>query len=105
MIDSGLGIALATDYNPGSSPSGNMKLVLSIACVKMGLTPNEAVNAASLNGAYAMGLSDTHGSVTKGKTANLFVSKPVPSLEFLPYAYGSALTARMIINGKTAWTE
>lgn len=100
MIDAGLGIALASDFNPGSSPSGNMKLVLSIACVKMKLNPQEAINAATLNGAYAMGLSKTHGSITIGKRADLFVSKPVSSLEFLPYAYGSQLTANMVIGGK-----
>lgn len=100
MIDSGLGVALATDFNPGSSPSGNMKLVLSIACVKMKMNPQEAINAATLNGAYAMGLHETHGSVTVGKRADLFISKPVSSLEFLPYAYGSNLTAGMVLAGK-----
>lgn len=102
MIDAGLGVALATDYNPGSSPSGNMKLVLSIACIKMKMTPQEAVNAATLNGAYAMGIHATHGSVTVGKRADLLISKPVPSLAFLPYAYGSNLTAGMILGGRKA---
>lgn len=100
MIDSGLGVALATDYNPGSSPSGNMKLALSIACIKMKMNPQEAINAATLNGAYAMGLHETHGSITAGKRADLFISKPVSSLEFLPYAYGTNLTAKMIIGGR-----
>ena len=100
MIDAGLGVALATDYNPGSSPSGNMKLVLSIACIKMKMNPREAINAATLNGAYAMGLHETHGSIAKGKRADLFISKPVPSLEFLPYAYGVSLTEKMILGGK-----
>ena len=100
MIDAGLGVALATDYNPGSSPSGNMKLVLSIACIKMKMNPQEAINAATLNGAYAMGLQETHGSIAKGKRADLFISKPVPSLEFLPYAYGVSLTEKMILGGK-----
>ncbi len=100
MIDAGLGVALASDFNPGSSPSGNMKLMLSFACVKMKMNPQEAINAATQNGAYAMGLDRTHGSITVGKRADLIVTKPVPSLEFIPYAYGSSLTAGMILNGK-----
>jgi imidazolonepropionase len=100
MIDAGLGVALASDYNPGSSPSGNMKFILSLACIKMKMTPNEAVNAATLNGAYAMGIQAAHASITKGKRADLFISKPVPSLDFLPYAYGAPLTARMVLGGK-----
>ncbi|MDR0953516.1 MAG: imidazolonepropionase [Elusimicrobiota bacterium] len=103
MIDSGLGVALATDYNPGSSPSGNMKFVLSLACIKMKMSPQEAINAATLNGAYAMGLEKTQGSITVGKRADLFVSKPVPSLEFLPYAYGSDLTAKTILGGEVVF--
>ncbi len=100
MIDAGLGVALASDFNPGSSPSGNMKLVLSFACVKMKMNPQEAINAATQNGAYAMGLDRTHGSITVGKRADLLVTKPVSSLEFIPYAYGTSLTAKMILNGK-----
>ncbi len=100
MIDSGLGVALASDYNPGSSPSGNMKFILSLACVKMKLSPQEAVNAATLNGAYAMGVEATQGSIAAGKRADLFISKPVSSLEFLPYAYGTALTAAMVLGGR-----
>jgi imidazolonepropionase len=99
MIDAGLGVALASDFNPGSSPSGNMKLILSFACVKMKMNPMEAINAATQNGAYAMGLAATHGSITVGKRADLLITKPVSSLEFLPYAYGSSLTARMILGG------
>lgn len=100
MIDAGLGVALASDFNPGSSPSGNMKLVLSFACVKMKMTPQEAINAATQNGAYAMGLDQTHGSITVGKRADLLITKPISSLEFIPYAYGSSLTAKMILNGE-----
>lgn len=100
MIDSGLGLALASDFNPGSSPSGNMKFILSLACIKLRMNPQEAINAATLNGAYAMGLQKTHGSITKGKTANLWITEPVSSLEFLPYAYGTSLTAGVILNGK-----
>jgi len=105
MIDAGLGVALATDYNPGSSPSGNMKFILSLACIKMKMTPAEAINAATLNGAYAMGVQKTQGSITVGKRADLFISKPAPSLEFLPYAYGSMLTAKVFINGKERFSE
>lgn len=100
MIDSGLGVALASDFNPGSSPSGNMKFILSLACVKLRMNPQEAINAATLNGAYAMGLQKTHGSITKGKTANLWITEQVSSLEFLPYAYGTSLTAGLVLNGK-----
>jgi imidazolonepropionase len=100
MIDAGLGVALASDYNPGSSPSGNMKFILSLSCIKMKMNPNEAVNAATLNGAYAMGTQDTQGSITVGKRADLFISKPVPSPEFLPYAYGAPLTGKMVLGGK-----
>ncbi|MCG2420309.1 imidazolonepropionase [Aequorivita sp. F47161] len=100
MIDAGLPLALATDYNPGSTPSGNMNFVVATACIKMRLTPEEAINAATLNGAYAMGLSKTHGSITKGKAANLIITKPVPSYGYLPYAFGSNLIDSVIINGK-----
>jgi imidazolonepropionase len=100
MIDAGLGVALASDYNPGSSPSGNMKFILSLACIKMKMNPNEAVNAATLNGAYAMGVQNTQGSITTGKKADLLITKPVPSLEFLPYAYGAPLTGKMVLGGK-----
>ena len=82
MIDAGLGVALASDYNPGSSPSGNMRMVCSLASIRMKMTPAEAVNAATLNGAYAMGLSRDYGSVTLGKVANFFITKPMPSVEF-----------------------
>ena len=100
IIDSGLPLALATDYNPGSSPSGNMNFVVSTACIKMRLTPEEAINAATINGAYAMGLSETHGSITKGKIANLIITKPIPSYSYLPYSFGSNLIDMVIIKGK-----
>ena len=100
IIDAGLPLAIATDYNPGSTPSGNMNFVVATACIKMRLTPEEAINAATVNGAYAMGLSSTHGSITKGKTANLIITKPIPSYGYLPYAFGSNLIDSVIINGK-----
>ncbi|MDR2449904.1 MAG: imidazolonepropionase [Prevotellaceae bacterium] len=99
MIDAGLPIALASDYNPGSSPSGDMKFVLSLACIKMKMLPEEAIQAATLNGAYAMGISDTHGSIARGKTANVFLTKPIPSYEFMPYAYATKLVDKVILNG------
>ena len=100
MIDAGLPIALATDYNPGSTPSGRMSFVLSLACLKMKMTPEEAINAATLNSAYAMELSDEVGSITKGKLANIFISKPIPSIAFLPYAFGSDLVETVILRGE-----
>lgn len=100
MIDAGLPVALATDYNPGSTPSGNMNLVISLACIKMNMTPEEAINAATINAAYAMDLSKTHGSITEGKVANLLMTKPIPSYGFLPYAFGSNNIDTVFINGK-----
>ena len=99
IIDASLPLALATDYNPGSAPSGNMNLVVSLACIKMNMTPEEAINAATINGAYAMGLSKTHGSITKGKSANLIVTKQIPSYTFLPYSFGSNKIESVYING------
>jgi imidazolonepropionase len=100
IIDAGLPLALATDFNPGSTPSGNMNLVVSLACIKMKMTPEEAINAATINGAYAMGLSKTHGSITIGKAANFIITKPIPSYAVLPYAYGSNSIEAVYINGK-----
>ena len=100
LIEAGLPLALATDYNPGSTPSGNMNFVVATACIKMKLTPEEAINAATINGAYAMGISETHGSITKGKIANLIITKPIPSYGFLPYAFGSNCIEKVIIKGK-----
>jgi imidazolonepropionase len=99
LIDNGLALALATDYNPGSTPSGNMNFVVSTACIKMKMTPEEAINAATLNGAYAMGISNTHGSIAKGKKANLIITKPINSFNVLPYSFGSNNIDTVIING------
>jgi imidazolonepropionase len=99
MIDEGLGIALATDFNPGSTPSGNMNFVVATACIKMKMTPEEAINAATINGAYAMGISNSHGSITKGKFANLIITKNIPSYHFIPYAFGSNLIDKVMIKG------
>jgi imidazolonepropionase len=100
IIDAGLPLALATDFNPGSAPSGNMNLVVSLACVKMKMTPEEAINAATINGAYAMDQSDLLGSITKGKLANLIITKPIPSYTYLPYAFGSNSIDAVYLNGK-----
>ncbi|UKJ07983.1 imidazolonepropionase [Solitalea lacus] len=100
MIDAGLGVALATDFNPGTTPSGNMNLVVALACIKMKMLPNEAINAATLNGSYAMDLSTTHGSITKGKQANLIITKAIPSVNFIPYAFGSNLIDSILIKGR-----
>jgi imidazolonepropionase len=99
MIDEGLALALATDFNPGSTPSGNMNFVVSTACIKMKMTPEEAINAATINGAYAMGISSSHGSITKGKFANLIMTKNIPSYHFIPYAFGSNLIEKVMIKG------
>lgn len=100
MMEAGLPVAIASDYNPGSSPSGNMKLMMSFACVNYKMLPQEAINATTINTAYAMGISDIVGSITKGKIANLFITKKIPSLEFLFYAYGSNLIDKTILKGK-----
>ena len=100
IIDAGLPLALASDYNPGSTPSGNMNFVVATACIKMKLTPEEAINAATINGAYAMGISDSHGSITKGKSASVIITKEIPSYGYLPYAFGSNLIDQVIINGE-----
>jgi len=99
MIDAGLPVALASDYNPGSSPSGNMKLVVSLACIKLKMLPEEAINASTINSAYAMGISETHGSIARGKVANIFITKEIPSYQFLPYAFGSNLIETVILKG------
>ena len=99
MIRAGLGVALASDYNPGSSPSGNMRMVVSLASIRMKMTPAEALNAATLNSAYAMGLSDEYGSITRGKAANFFLTDPMPSVEFFSYAYQTPLIRRVFLRG------
>ncbi len=101
MIEAGLPVALATDYNPGSTPSGKMPFVLSLACIKMRMTPEEAINAATINGARAMELEKTHGSIAKGKIANFFITKPIPSLAYIPYSFGSNLIEQVFIKGKS----
>lgn len=100
MIDAGLGIAIASDYNPGSTPSGDMKFVVSLACIKLRLLPNEAINAATINGAYAMGESAEYGSIAKGKVANFFITHPMPSLNFIPYAYTTPIIKTVVLNGE-----
>jgi imidazolonepropionase len=100
MIDAGLPVALASDYNPGSTPSGRMSFNLSLACLKMNMTPEEAINAATINGAFAMELEDKVGTITKGKLANVFITKPIPSIAFIPYAFGSDLVETVIIGGR-----
>ncbi len=100
LIDAGCAIALASDYNPGSSPSGNMNLVVAMSCIQMKMLPEEAINAATINGAYAMELGDQLGSITIGKKANLIFTKPIPSLAYLSYSFGSNLIDKVIINGE-----
>jgi imidazolonepropionase len=100
MIDAGLAVAMASDYNPGSSPSGNMKLIMSLGCIKLKMLPEEVINAVTINSAYAMGLSETHGSISRGKIANVFITRKIPSYEFMPYAYGSNLIETVILKGK-----
>ena len=100
MIDAGLPLALATDYNPGSSPSGNMNFVVACACIKMEMTPKEAINAATINGAYAMNLHNTVGSITKGKLANLILTKEISSYNFIPYSFGNTCIEKVFLKGK-----
>lgn len=99
MIDAGLAIAFASDFNPGSSPSGNMNLMMSLGCVQYKLTPEEVINACTLNSAYAMNLSNEIGSITIGKKANFFITKPISSYAFIPYAFGSNLIESVYLNG------
>lgn len=100
IIDAGLGVAVASDYNPGSTPSGDMKFVMSLACIKLRLLPNEAFNAATINGAYAMGQSREYGSIANGKVANFYITKPIPSLDFIPYAYTTPMVKKVVLGGK-----
>ncbi|MBQ9418621.1 MAG: imidazolonepropionase [Bacteroidales bacterium] len=100
MIDSGLGVAMASDCNPGSSPSGNMQLILSMACINYRLLPEEAINAVTLNSAYAMGVSHEVGSIAVGKQANFFITRPVPSLEYMPYSFGENKVEQVFIQGR-----
>jgi len=100
LIDSNCAIALASDYNPGSSPSGNMNFVVAISCIQMRMLPEEAINASTLNGAYAMELQDEVGSITKGKRANLVMTVPVPSIQYLPYSFSNNLIEKVMVNGE-----
>ncbi|MFH0758822.1 MAG: imidazolonepropionase [Bacteroidota bacterium] len=100
MIDAGLPVALASDYNPGSSPSGNMELIMSLGIMQLKMLPNEVLNAVTINGAYAMGLEETHGTISTGKVANLLITKPMPSFGFMPYSYGSSQISKVILNGE-----
>jgi imidazolonepropionase len=99
MINAGLPVALASDYNPGSSPSGNMKLIMSLGCIKLKMLPEEVINAVTINAAYAMGLSESHGSIARGKVANVFITKEIPSYAFMSYAFGSNLIETVILKG------
>ncbi|MFP4042427.1 MAG: imidazolonepropionase [Bacteroidales bacterium] len=100
MIEAGLPVALASDYNPGSSPSGNMKLIMSLGTIKLKMLPEEVIHAVTINGAYAMGLNQSHGSISRGKKANVFITKEIPTYAFMPYAYGSYLIDEVILNGE-----
>jgi len=100
MIDAGLPVAMASDFNPGSAPSGNMQFILSMASIAYRLLPEEAIYATTLNTAYAMGISDRLGSIARGKTANVFITKKIPTVEFMPYAFGSNKVETVILNGK-----
>lgn len=99
MIGAGLSVAIASDYNPGSTPSGDMKFAVSLACIKMRLQPEEAINAATINSAAAMGLSDRYGSIAPGMAANFFITQPIPSLAFIPYAYTTPVISRVFLQG------
>jgi imidazolonepropionase len=100
LINASVPVAIASDYNPGSSPSGNMPFMISLACIRMRMTPEEAINAATINAAAAIEIEDEYGSVTVGKVANLFITKPIPSIAFLPYSFGSSVIDRVILRGK-----
>lgn len=100
MIEAGLPVALASDYNPGSSPSGNMSFISSLGCIKYKMLPEEVVNATTINTAYAMGVSDQLGSIARGKIANLFITSEMPGIEYLPYSFGSNLIETVILNGE-----
>ncbi len=105
MIDAGLPLAIASDFNPGSCPSGNMNTMIALACIQYKMTPEEAINAATINSAYAMGLSETHGSIAVGKQANVFITREISGYSFIPYSFGSNLIETVIINGKIVAIE
>ncbi len=100
MIDAGLPVTLASDFNPGSCPTGNMKLIMSLACMRNGMLPAEALNAATINGAWAMGLEETHGSIARGKVANVIITEGMPSLDYFAYAFGSDMVWKVVVGGR-----
>ena len=100
LIEADLPVALATDFNPGTTPSGRMSFVLSLACIQMRMLPEEAINAATINGAFALEWANEYGSIARGKKANFFMTKPMPSMAYLPYAFGSDLVERVFIDGE-----
>jgi imidazolonepropionase len=100
LIDANCAIALASDFNPGSSPSGNMNFVISLSCIQLNMLPEEAINAATINGAFAMEVQDKVGSITKGKKANLVVTKPITSLNYLPYSFGTNNIEKIMLCGE-----
>jgi imidazolonepropionase len=103
ILSEQLPLAIASDYNPGSAPSGNMPLMIALACIRMRMTPEEAINAATINTAYAIDLLQTHGSITRGKVANVFITRPMPSVSYLPYSFGSNLIDKVILNGRQVY--
>lgn len=100
MIDKNVAVALATNYNPGSSPSGDMKFMMALSCLYLNMKPEEVINASTINGAYAMGVAHKLGSITKGKVANLIITKPIPTYEFIPYSFSTPLVEKTILKGK-----
>lgn len=103
MLSEGLPVAIASDYNPGSAPSGNMPLMIALACIRMKMTPEEAINAATINSAYAMDILSTHGSITRGKVGSVFITKPIPSIAYIPYSFGSNLIDKVILSGRQVY--
>ena len=103
MLSEGLPIAIASDYNPGSAPSGNIPLMIALACIRMKMTPEEAINATTINSAYAIDLLSTHGSITVGKAGNVFITRPMPSISYLPYSFGSNMIDKVILNGRQVY--
>jgi imidazolonepropionase len=100
LMDAGLPVALASDYNPGSSPSGNMEFIMSLGITQLKMLPYEVLNAVTRNGAYAMGLEESHGSITPGKAASVVITRPMPSFGFMPYSFGTSQIHKVIINGQ-----
>ena len=100
MIENNLPIALASDYNPGSSPSGNMEFIISLGCLKLKMSPEECINAATINGAHAIELENEYGSIEKGKIANLIITKNIPSISYIGYTFGNSVIKKVLIKGK-----